>query len=134
MEDDLKIFEDNLNKHKTNKNLFSIPLKFWGKPFLGLAQLSKIFLFYYLNINRNSHYVPPPSSWLSLPPQDVPESIVCPPTLRMPPPHIFVHHIESEQSWSLHVPTHFYVSPYHLFISKYPLFAFCVQEYIRNKI
>ena len=32
--------EDDLNK---NKNLFSIPLKFRGKPFLGLAQLSKIF-------------------------------------------------------------------------------------------
>jgi hypothetical protein len=31
MEDDLK------------KNLFSIPLKSRGKPFLGLAQLSKIF-------------------------------------------------------------------------------------------
>ena len=25
------------------KNLFLIPLKFWGKPFLGLAQLSQIF-------------------------------------------------------------------------------------------
>jgi hypothetical protein len=28
------------------KNLFSIPLKFRGKPFLGLAQLSKIFNIY----------------------------------------------------------------------------------------
>jgi hypothetical protein len=37
MEDDLKI--------KKNKNLFLIPLKFRGKPFLGLAQLSKILLF-----------------------------------------------------------------------------------------
>jgi hypothetical protein len=33
MEDDLKT------------NLFLIPLKFGGKPFLGLAQLSKIFCF-----------------------------------------------------------------------------------------
>ena len=33
MEDDLK---------KINKNLFLIPLKFREKPFLGLAQLSKI--------------------------------------------------------------------------------------------
>ena len=43
MEDDLKIneMEDDLKKIK---NLFSIPLKFRGKPFLGLAQLSKIFL------------------------------------------------------------------------------------------
>jgi hypothetical protein len=32
--------EDDLKK---NKNLFSIPLKSRGKPFLGLAQLSKIF-------------------------------------------------------------------------------------------
>ena len=45
MEDDLK---ENKNgrrptKNKIKKNLFSIPLKFRGKPFLGLAQLSKIF-------------------------------------------------------------------------------------------
>ena len=34
--------EDDLNK-KYKTNLFSIPLKFRGKHFLGLAQLSKIF-------------------------------------------------------------------------------------------
>jgi hypothetical protein len=33
--------EDDLKKN----HLFLIPLKFRGKPFLGLAQLSKIFLF-----------------------------------------------------------------------------------------
>ena len=32
----------------SKKKLFSIPLKFRGKPFLGLAQLSKILL--YINI------------------------------------------------------------------------------------
>ena len=37
--------EDDIIK-KNKKNLFLIPLKFRGKPFLGLAQLSKIF--YYL--------------------------------------------------------------------------------------
>jgi hypothetical protein len=42
MEDDLKKqLEDDLKKQQ--QNLFSIPLKFKGKPFLGLAQLSKIF-------------------------------------------------------------------------------------------
>ena len=35
--------EDDLKK-KLKKNLFSIALKFRGKPFLGLAQLSKILL------------------------------------------------------------------------------------------
>ena len=40
--------EDDQKKEKKeddlkNKNLFLIPLKFRGKPFLGLAQLSKIF-------------------------------------------------------------------------------------------
>ena len=43
MEDDLKKnkkMEDDLKK---SKNLFSIPYKFREKPFLGLAQLSKIF-------------------------------------------------------------------------------------------
>ena len=35
---------------KKNQNLFLIPLKFRGKPFLGLAQLSKIF-YYYLSVN-----------------------------------------------------------------------------------
>ena len=59
MEDDLKKIimkttskkiknEDNLKKNKKNeenlkKNLFLNPLKFRGKLFLGLAQLSKIF-------------------------------------------------------------------------------------------
>jgi hypothetical protein len=33
-------------KPKKNNNLFSIPLKFRGKPFLGLAQLSKILIQY----------------------------------------------------------------------------------------
>ena len=41
MEDDPKNTKnDDLKK---NINLFLIPLKFRGKPFLGLAQLSKIF-------------------------------------------------------------------------------------------
>ena len=37
----------NKKKMKTTskKNLFLIPLKFRGKPFLGLAQLSQIFLY-----------------------------------------------------------------------------------------
>ena len=30
---------------KKNQNLFSIPLTFRGKPFLGLAQLSKILIY-----------------------------------------------------------------------------------------
>ena len=50
-EDDLKKMEKNegdlkkmeKNEDNLNKNLFLIPLKFRGKPFLGLAQLSKIF-------------------------------------------------------------------------------------------
>ena len=44
-----KIMENTIkNKMKTTstKNLFLIPLKFRGKPFLGLAQLSKIFIIY----------------------------------------------------------------------------------------
>ena len=47
MEDDLKKIkmEDDLKK-KIKKNIFSIPLKSRGKPFLGLAQLSKIFIYY----------------------------------------------------------------------------------------
>ena len=55
MEDNLKKIKKNKDylkknekwrrpKKKIKKNLFSIPLKFRGKPFLGLAQLSKIFL------------------------------------------------------------------------------------------
>ena len=41
MEDDIKKeIKDDLKKLKN----FLIPLKFRGKPFLGLAQLSKIFL------------------------------------------------------------------------------------------
>ena len=51
MEDDLKKIkqEDDLKKKKEDdlkkeegKNLLSIPLKFRGKPFMGLAQLYKI--------------------------------------------------------------------------------------------
>ena len=42
MEDDLK--KKWKTTSKINKNLFWIPLKFQGNPFLGLAQLSKIFL------------------------------------------------------------------------------------------
>ena len=34
-------------KTTSKKNLFLIPLKFRGKPFLGLAQLSKIFIVYF---------------------------------------------------------------------------------------
>jgi hypothetical protein len=53
MEDDLKKRKDNLKKIKNkngrrpkkNKKLVSIPPKFRGKPFLGLAQLSKIFCY-----------------------------------------------------------------------------------------
>jgi hypothetical protein len=51
MEDDLKKIKNgrrpkkkkNGRRPKKKKNLFSIPLKSRGKPFLGLAQLSKIF-------------------------------------------------------------------------------------------
>ena len=46
--------EDNLNfsKMEDKKNhLFLISLKFKGKPFLGLAQLSKIF-YYYVTASR----------------------------------------------------------------------------------
>ena len=39
--------ENNLKKRKTKKNLFLIPLKFRGKPFQGLAPLSKIFNYIY---------------------------------------------------------------------------------------
>jgi hypothetical protein len=53
------IMENSLKKMKTTKirgkkkktskkNLFLIPLKFRGKPFLGLAQLSKIFLYIFI--------------------------------------------------------------------------------------
>ena len=34
-----------------NKNLFMIHLKFRGKPFLGLAQLSKIFIIIIYSVN-----------------------------------------------------------------------------------
>ena len=50
MEDDLKKNEKNgrrPKKRKRKKNLFLIPLRFRGKPFLGLAQLSKIFNIYF---------------------------------------------------------------------------------------
>jgi hypothetical protein len=46
-EDDLKKNEDDLNKKKITKKF--IPLKFRGKPFLGLAQLSPPPLF---SLNR----------------------------------------------------------------------------------
>jgi hypothetical protein len=71
MEDDLKKIRNGRRpqknekngrrpKKKTKKKLFSIPLKFKGKPFLGLAQLSKIFylllLFIYsVNIKPPRH-------------------------------------------------------------------------------
>ena len=46
--------EEDLKKKKRrptiNENLFLIPLKFRGKPFLGLAQLSTIF-YYYVKAN-----------------------------------------------------------------------------------
>jgi hypothetical protein len=42
-----KKLEDDLKKIK---NLFSIPYKFREKPFLGLAQLSKILLLYIVNL------------------------------------------------------------------------------------
>jgi hypothetical protein len=52
MEDDLKKIRNGRRPQKNKKwkttlkkkkkNIFSIPLKFRGKPFLGLAQLSKI--------------------------------------------------------------------------------------------
>ena len=47
MEDDLKKIRNGRRPQKKmedglKKNLFSIPLKFRGKPFLGLAQLLKI--------------------------------------------------------------------------------------------
>ena len=45
MEDDLKKNQNRRLPKKKIKNLFSIPLKSRGKPFLGLAQLSKIFSF-----------------------------------------------------------------------------------------
>ena len=42
IEDDLK---KNWKMKTSKKKSFLIPLKFWGKPFLGLAELSKIFSF-----------------------------------------------------------------------------------------
>jgi hypothetical protein len=38
-----KKMENNIKKKDLKNQLFSIPPKFRGKPFLGLAQLSKIF-------------------------------------------------------------------------------------------
>ena len=57
---------------KTTSKLFSIPLKFRGKPFLGLARLSKIFLLLLLKHSQQQqkiasipcgygHHPPPPS-------------------------------------------------------------------------
>ena len=60
MEDDLKQRRrKEKNDIKKNQNLFLIPLKFWGKPFLGLAQLSKIFDFYEgcNEVNSRTHVV-----------------------------------------------------------------------------
>ena len=44
-EDDLKKMKNEEDLIKKIKNLLLIPLKFRGKPFLGLAQLSKIFVY-----------------------------------------------------------------------------------------
>ena len=54
MEDDLKKKgkKDDLTK---NKNHFLIPLKFRGKPFPGLAQLSKIFIIF--KLYKIYHYI-----------------------------------------------------------------------------
>ena len=41
-----------MTSNKKTKNLFFIPLKFRGKPSLGLAQLSKIFYLFYGDIIR----------------------------------------------------------------------------------
>ena len=61
IEDDIKTNfenfknEDNLNfKWKTKQNLVLIFLKFWGTPFLGLAQLRKIFMSF---IKRSSETI-----------------------------------------------------------------------------
>ena len=48
--------EEDLKKKKRrptiNENLFLIPLKFRGKPFLGLAQLSKIFIYILIQVQE----------------------------------------------------------------------------------
>jgi hypothetical protein len=51
MEDDLKK-NGRQPKRRGETNLFSIPLKFRGKPFLGLAQLSKIFIYIVLFVDK----------------------------------------------------------------------------------
>jgi hypothetical protein len=57
MEDDLKKIQNgrqpqkNKNGRQSQQKYFSIPLKLRGKPFLGLAQLSKIFVTAQLNLN-----------------------------------------------------------------------------------
>ena len=43
----------NATSKKNQKNLFLIPLTFRGKPFLGLAQLSKIFYVFYYGQNNS---------------------------------------------------------------------------------
>ena len=48
------------------KNLFSIPLKLRGKPFLGLAQLSKILSFLFMHILLSSSV---PAFFSRLPPK-----------------------------------------------------------------
>ena len=55
----MKTTSKKVKKIKTNSKktkLFSIPLKFGGKPFLGLAQLSKIFSVYSLKANILFHW------------------------------------------------------------------------------
>ena len=43
--------EDDLKKNKEHLKKILIPLKFRGKPFLGLAQLSKICIIIYLSVH-----------------------------------------------------------------------------------
>ena len=43
-------------KTTSKKNIFLIPLKFRGKPFLGLAQLSKIFEYIVLIWIKSAFY------------------------------------------------------------------------------
>ena len=46
----------NKNEDDLKKNIFLIPLKFRGKPFLGLAQLSKIYINYLQLENKCEEY------------------------------------------------------------------------------
>jgi hypothetical protein len=57
-EDDLKKKMEK-NEDDLKKNLFLIPLKFRGQPFLGLAQLSKIFdVFLVIYVGSNVEKLP----------------------------------------------------------------------------